>query len=216
VSTYIRTHAVYDWTDGGTGEVFVNTYDALYPDGYGGWGAVAANFDAFHDAIKPYIHANLKPRELRHYRPVENPTDDGSPIRIDTLAKPFNNTAAPPCPTQVAMSITERTGLRRHWGRVYLPGLLSNQVQATGRWNSLAVAGVAAALAGYYNVLVGEGIQPIVVTTVRRAGIIDLAGWSARGYLPVELLQIDDVPDVIRRRRLRVVTNRHQRDVNEL
>jgi hypothetical protein len=103
------------------------------------------------------------------------------------------NDALPP---QVAMSVTERTSIPRHWGRVYIPGLTESAtaVGGTGRWVTGLVDGMGNAFTNFYNSMALANF-PCVVVSTQADGVL---GGSLLGITHV---QVDDLPDVIRRRR---------------
>lgn len=97
-----------------------------------------------------------------------------------------------------AVTATYRTASRRHWGRNYWGGLTSNAYGATtfGRLQTTYCDAYALGLRTWFNDLYDNAriIEPVV--------------WSAkyRGWLTVTELAVDDVPDVIRRRRAKRAT----------
>jgi len=97
-------------------------------------------------------------------------------------------------PPQVALSVTFRTSSRKNWGRFYLPGLTSSSIAATTGYVDEAVCDqVANAAQGLTDQI---GTSPALVV------------WStAKGNyaIPTEVA-VDNVPDVIRRRRFHVAT----------
>lgn len=122
--------------------------------------------------------------------------ETGPPVR--SQAKTIVGTSsANPLPYQVAMSVTEKTGVPKHWGRFYLPGITENMLTSDyGRWSTSWTSTVANASAELYDDLAGAEFFPVVpVTQVNKV----LTG----GLLGVSSIQVDDIPDVIRRRRPR-------------
>jgi hypothetical protein len=107
-------------------------------------------------------------------------------------------------PFQVALSVTERTSIPKHWGRFYLPGFQAQAMETatgTGRWGSTTQATVANATATLYEDLASSGLVPVVVQVQRD-----------KVYAPalntVTEIVVDDIPDVIRRRRPKQVISR--------
>jgi hypothetical protein len=88
------------------------------------------------------------------------------------------------------MSITFRTAARKHWGRVYVPGLTMINIDKTyGLWTQTAVDTIAA----YWHTFLASLItnaQTIGVWTYRR-----------RAFLDISQLEVDNVVDIQRRRR---------------
>lgn len=118
--------------------------------------------------------------------------DTGPPVRIFPLNQPGIGTAyqAP----QVAMSVTEITSVRANWGRFYLPGLSPANMQSNGQFSPALVDAVLAATHGMYAACAASELYPVVpITSVDKV--------PTRGLLGVTEVQVDSVPDVIRRRR---------------
>lgn len=98
-------------------------------------------------------------------------------------------------PYQSAMSVTFRTATRKHWGRCYLPGLHSGEIQsANGRFATATITSVANAFAEFASDLGANDFYPMVAVTQQD-------GKSATALMSIKELVVDDVPDVIRRRR---------------
>jgi hypothetical protein len=94
-------------------------------------------------------------------------------------------------PPQVACSITLRTASRRSWGRTYLPlGALgaSNDLSG-GRFSTSYVDYVANATGTLVGTLASNDFYLVVYSATKSA------------LLNVEQVEVDNVPDVIRRRR---------------
>lgn len=111
----------------------------------------------------------------------------GPAVRLTTSAR-GGAVSASRMPDQVAVTCTFRTAGRKHWGRIYLPGLARTQYEATyGRVANPAA--VASPLRTAINSLASAGYE--------------LGVWSPRGraFLTITRLDVDNVPDVIRRRR---------------
>lgn len=157
-------------------------------------------FDTFWTSVKPYVHSSHSLVEYRWYRMAFSDIDDpkpfvpsGTPVRSTAKAVPgtYTTTGAP---YQVAMSVTEKTAWAKHWGRFYLPGVGAGNFSSDGRFTSAICTSVANATQALYNTLAAAQIYPAVPVTQ-----IDKA--SARVLLGVNEIQVDDVPDVVRRRR---------------
>jgi hypothetical protein len=122
--------------------------------------------------------------------------DTGPPVRVQTKTIAGTD-AATVLPYQCAMSVTEKTGVPKHWGRFYIPGLTTSSiVAASGRWSPTVQTAVANATAELYDDLQGAQFYPVVpLTQVNKV----LRG----ALLTVNQVVVDDIPDVIRRRRPR-------------
>jgi len=95
---------------------------------------------------------------------------------------------------QVAMSVTELTPMRAHWGRFYLPFPAPGNFQASQQFDPTFVDQVATAVHLMYDNLSAAELYP-VVTQTRHKGVSD------QSLLQVTGVQVDSNPDVIRRRR---------------
>lgn len=113
------------------------------------------------------------------------------PSRVTTIASPIAGTATQVMPHQVATNFTFRTPLRRHWGRICLP--ISNPAAygAGGETTSAQVDSYASQGSTYIKSGTANGLAPVVYDRVRKAA------------LGVTALEVDSVPDIIRRRRPR-------------
>jgi hypothetical protein len=98
-------------------------------------------------------------------------------------------------PPQVACSVTLKTNLRKHWGRFYLPGFTGTQLDDNahrGAWKPATVDAIAAAAA----TLCQQANGPTVIVWSQTAGSATF----------IDHVQVDDVADVIRRRRMKIAT----------
>lgn len=96
-------------------------------------------------------------------------------------------------PDQLSPTITFKTASRKHWGRIYLPGITQGMYEGTyGRLSNSGTDILALAARTLGNSLAGH-----------TNGIYELGVWSPRGlaWLDTLSIQVDNVPDVIRRRR---------------
>lgn len=132
-------------------------------------------------------------RKFNDYTEQKPFADSGPPERV--TAKAITGGTANVMPTQTSMSITEKTAFPRHWGRFYLPVSGGSDMTTARRFDTAAVDAVANAVGACYATLQTAEFFPVVpVTQVDKA--------PARGLLQVTAVQVDDVPDVQRRRRL--------------
>lgn len=133
--------------------------------------------------------------------PLTTPEDPGQtppvhkygPVRRRTTVGVPGNGSGIRLPDQVAATVTLKTGSRKHWGRVYLGGFASPLVSgnAFGRWSTTNVDAICNAFHSHFQGLAGlpRVLEPVV--------------WSSRysAIMTVDQIQVDDVPDIIRRRR---------------
>jgi len=127
--------------------------------------------------------------EYRWYRlgPGATPPEPAVRVTPRSAAATVSGATVPP---QIAQSVTLKTGLRKHWGRFYLPGpgaagyssstghITTGYTDATANAMHAAIGSLAAA--DFY----------LVVFNAARSRMFN-----------VESIQVDDIPDVIRRRR---------------
>lgn len=121
---------------------------------------------------------------------------DGGPPTWFSLQNVPGTSATAPLPYQVACSVTLKTGIPRHWGRVYLPGFTQAAASTLGRWDTADMQTVEAAAAGLMQTL-WDADFPLVVASTQAQSIL------VGNLLGVHEIQVDDIPDVIRRRRPR-------------
>jgi hypothetical protein len=113
------------------------------------------------------------------------------PARRITARTVAGTSAGTPLADQTSQNVTFRTASRKHWGRIYLPAASSGILDQYGHIASASVDAFAAAVHTMING--ANALSPAIDTFV----------WSAknRGQFAINELRMDDVPDVIRRRR---------------
>jgi len=121
-----------------------------------------------------------------------------------------------PLPPQVAVTVTEIAGSKRHWGRFYFPPVRGGNLGNYGRVKSEFQTILADATDTLYTTLKSAGLEPVVYRPALPAretrGGATLPARGATAWT-VEKLQVDDVFDVIRSRRFKYPTLRVQRDI---
>lgn len=172
-------------------DVAVNTIHTQVTDG--GWTSddrdtFDAAFTNMHAAVKSGISSDVALAELRYYNLPATPGPSGDPVFTTTLGTPGTGSAAAELPPQCAISITWVTAIRRRWGRIYLPGLV-NGTCINGRVSD-AYRGTLATAVHTFGLTLRQGGQGIVT-------------WHRATWTPTDVTaaRIDDVFDVIRRRR---------------
>lgn len=100
---------------------------------------------------------------------------------------------------QVAVTHTERTAYRKHWGRSYWPIPSSTLVGTDMHIDAVDVDAWAAELRAVYQALQNAEFFPVVPVT-------QVDKQPTRGLLTVSEIQVDNVFDVIRRRRSHTTT----------
>lgn len=136
------------------------------------------------------------------FNPMTNPkpfVPSGAPDRVTTKA--FTGaTSTNRFPYQVATSITEKTAVPKHWGRLYVPGLVFSNMD-DGRIPNTNVDGICQEYHDSLDIAMTAGFHPVVtVTQIDKVPFRALFGVSA--------VQVDNIPDVVRRRRPRQVNYR--------
>lgn len=95
-------------------------------------------------------------------------------------------------PDQVASTLTLRTVVRSSWGRLYWPGGVSANLQTQyGRWLTTRVDNLANALNTLHDTWQTAGYQIGVYSQLHPA------------FLTPKAIEVDDVPDIVRRRRVK-------------
>lgn len=119
----------------------------------------------------------------------------GPPALITPSTAPGTGTGQA-LPHQTALSITFKTAGPKHWGRIYMPSLVQSATDTTnqGRWTTAIMTAAATAAASLVSTLQAGGYYLVVPNTQQD-------GKFAMGLSQVTSIQVDDIPDVIRRRR---------------
>lgn len=151
-----------------------------------------AAFDTFANVIKTYQPNTVALTQYRWYEKsaaTETPGTENPPVRVTTksVTGTGSGSALPP---QCAISVTEKTSARKSWGRFYIPSVVHGVLDPpSGRLNTTTVDNLALQAKNLYETLATAELVPIV--------------WSSKhkhGYA-VERIQVDNIVDVIRRRR---------------
>lgn len=162
--------------------------------------ALEARLSTFLTAINSVVHTSASWTEIRHYRrafadpmlPGRRFEASGPPQRVTAIGIAGAASSSQHA-YQVALSVTEKTAWPRHWGRFYIP-TLGLGLAASARFSSTTCTTVATAAGALMNGLMDDQL-PLVVPSTQADGTLS-------GYLlAVNSIQVDDVPDVQRRRR---------------
>lgn len=182
----------------------------------GDYTTVDTHLQEFWTALRPFINQSHTLRDIRYYVASFNPqliAGDAikDPKYDDIRGKRFNRAGPPqhvfiptgltggdatsPSAYQVAMSVTFKTPGPRHWGRCYLPGVPAGELgQTYGRFSSSVTQAVANIFAELQDDLLKSDFQMVVPTTQHE-------GLWYQSLQSINHIVVDDVPDVIRRRR---------------
>jgi hypothetical protein len=156
--------------------------------------AVETAVQTFWSAIAAQISTDFRLYEHRWYPFGPGVHPPNPPSRITTLGTPIVGTGGAVSPHQLACTVTLRTPVRRHWGRIYLPVGLFTSV-AGGQGNTAVVDAIAnGARTMFLSPSTSQGVVPIVWDRQRHAA------------LGVTAIEVDSVPDIIRRRRPKVAS----------
>lgn len=157
--------------------------------------AVTALLKAFWATMKLSYGNTTTLDSIRHYD-VEIGVPPPHPVKqVDSVAVAGTLGGSFALPPQVASTVTLRTPSRRHWGRFYMPAPSYTMLDGTnnskaGRFSQTFVDGLANAVGAMFESAIADGtVAPAVYTP------------SAAGFLAVLAVEVDDVPDVQRRRR---------------
>lgn len=174
--------------------------------------AIQVAMAAVWTALKTKYPATMKMQGMKLYRSGPDVLPPQPPIFTWTYGVAGTNGDQVIPPPQVALSVTNKTSDPGSWGRFYLPvGSWSAFSSGNGRFTQAVIDDVGNAFAFFQNSLVTAGLHPVVYSKAkpvrqtaaeRRAGTLpgSLPAVGARA-LAIAQTQIDDIPDVIRRRR---------------
>lgn len=215
-------------------DVAVTTHD-LYKPGEGNTWSDAERIEAadalddFYVAVQLYRHPSVALREIRCY---DGYNGDGTPGAVDKviLINRPGTGSGDMLPPQCACAVTEKTDSRRHWGRFYMPGLSEGNNQADGTLLASAVDAIADAAKVLYDRWSNPPDEGAVVwsriTAESDFNIVappfPFPSWLypdppvtelVIGARAVQQVQVDDIVDIIRRRRWQQSLNRQVRNV---
>jgi hypothetical protein len=168
------------WRDPDPNEAYADTVAAAF---HGAWVDIGAS-----------IPSQVSLKELRFYFGYNFDRTPGEVDYIKSYSVPGLNTSGmlpPQCSCSVTEMVTTGGLSRRHWGRFYLPGLAKDRVTADGRWTSIGVNDVADAYEVMYDTLRDGTNGPVVGHLTPTVG----------AHSMVDSIRVDDIVDIIRRRR---------------
>jgi hypothetical protein len=198
----ILSHVLWDDVTDPNADTAITTHHYKYPitpPGEPDYNAFVLAFTSFFNDIKTYITSNVQVTAIRSW---DVPATAGTPLGPADHVSGFvgaGTNSADRLPPQVACSVTEETSIRKRWGRFYIPGFTVTDVNAEGRFGGTVVSTIANAAETMYNQMNGAGRG--FVSYRRSDGTFQL----------VEKIRVDDVPDIIRRRRFSMTLNRQIR-----
>lgn len=153
--------------------------------------AAEAAFGAFFTVASSRMHPFVALDGYRWYGLTLGDPISGPPTRVTDIT---DVTAGGPgsVPSQVACAITMRTGLRKHWGRIYVP--CSNLSSTNGMFSSATVDALANGFRTFITACQAVSLTPVIFSPQRQS------------VMSIASIAVDDVPDIIRRRRARANT----------
>lgn len=171
------------------------------------YNSVAGHMVTYLQAWAPHMAANHSFTKIKAYAMQFN--DDWKDSPTDTDIKPFQDSGPPEyeatisipgsgaggIPPQVSLSLSEQTPIRRHWGRHYLPFPAGTVLTSTGeRISATVVDAVVEAAEVFYRASAIVELYPVIPQqTHEKKRVAALSHVTA--------VSMDDVPDIIRRRR---------------
>lgn len=132
------------------------------------------------------------------------PVTPNPAIRVTEVDSAGSGGAGSVLPPQVALTVTEKTASRSSWGRWYLPAMMSNLSDASGRLGTVDIDQLVAAAVTFYNSCRTASMVPVVFSIPKATrptaggGSLPAVGGVAHEVISI---QMDNLWDVIRRRR---------------
>jgi hypothetical protein len=178
--------------------------------------AVEAALATFWTTLRPEVANIATLKERRYYAMGFNPTDPGPGARtagagafLDT-GPPFNvvavgtaGTGVGVLPYQVATSVTFKTAWPQHWGRAYVPC----------PWHAAGLTDANGRLVAGHRTVVADAFHDLFSTLadgdfLAAVPVTQIAKQTSHALLGIEQTVVDDIPDVIRRRRPKMAAAR--------
>src|SRR3954453_8015350 len=157
---------------------------------------IEAGFQAMWTTLGGFITTDNRLVEHRWYAFGPGVHSPNPPFRVTTVAGSPAGVGTGVNAHQLAGTITFRTPLRRHWGRMYLPLANASSFSAGGTFSPAMVSTFANAGATYVKSGNANGLAPVVWDRNRKVAL---------GITAVEAASI---PDIITRRRQRAMNAR--------
>jgi hypothetical protein len=180
---------------------FINTASGLVGETASDAQKVAVNtaWSSFYGSMVSWVNPVIGLSEYRWYHQTLADPISGPPTKISNPTRVVG-TGVNTMPTQMATSITMRTALRKHWGRIYFPGY-----RLTGAVNGLLastdVDAMTNAFRTFVNACAATSLVPVIFSR------------SQQAVLSIAAVECDNNPDIIRRRRAKASTYKKILDV---
>jgi hypothetical protein len=152
---------------------------------------------AWWNAVKPNVHTSHTLREIRYYRIGSGVTVPNPPEHIASINSPGTSGSAQ-LPPQCATAISFHVAPRRSWGRTYLPGLTTAGLGTGGTNGNAMVDAIAAAT------------DTLANSSSTNDYKLSVFSKHLSSMLSVEGIAVDNIVDIIRRRRWEHPTYRKQ------
>ena len=152
---------------------------------------------AWWTSIKSLVHTSCNFSQIRWYRFGSGVVPPNPPQRL-TTGPGAGTGATAMLPPQVSTSIAFHTGPRKNWGRTYLPAPCQSSLATGGVLATSSVDTLAAAA------------NTLVTTAASNDFYLVVYSKSLDSLLTVESIAVDNVFDIIRRRRWEHPTYRKQ------
>lgn len=184
----------------------------------GDFTTVQTALNAFWTSLKAQYPPNVSASRIKIYKLGPNISPPQVPVYDAAWTGAGTNAITNMLPPQVALSVTEKAGSKLHWGRFYLPAPAAgtNQINPFGRPPSAFLGLVADYVDTLYETLRTNNLPVVVyrqpLPERKKKNGTTLPARNASAWT-VDDIQIDDVYDVIRRRRWKVPTLRVQRQI---
>lgn len=150
---------------------------------------IEARHDVFWNGLSADRSALVYQGEYRWYGPRDTPGIWGEAIRVQATTAPDGDATAG-LPQQVACSLTLETDVRRRWGRFYIPCLSSTTLDGTR--------------AGLFSAVFQDRVADLAEVCFLQSHAtwrVVVFGTPTPTSLEVRNIRVDNVPDVIRKRR---------------
>jgi hypothetical protein len=179
--------------------------------------AAETAFGAFWTAMKAKYRDSVSLKQYRWYKAGPQDVPPQAPVRIVDVNVAGAKASGAQLPYQVAVSVTEKTTDPKSWGRFYMPAPeAADSIGPNGRLATIFHTLIADEADTMYEAWLSAGIPAVVYSTAKperqTAGGSTLPARAARA-LTVDQIQVDDIFDVIRSRRLSNPLLRNQRAV---
>lgn len=150
-------------------------------------------------AVKNLVSNKYVLEQFRWYRVGTGVVPPNPPENVNAVGTGGGGTgtsSGQTLPPQLACSLTLKTAARKQWGRTYVPGITDSHITGSGTFDSTLVNQHANAL------------DALVTDSQSDDFAMGVLSGVAGSFFLVEQVQVDDIADVIRRRRWRNPTIR--------